>query len=144
VLVKAIQSAWFDHQWGDMSSIVQLGWDWFALQLDDNSESMLFVVRDPSRQVLVGGSASRADGVSSQIAANELTVTPIGQWTSPHTGCTYPSGWNIQVREKSFTVTPVLPDQELSTATPVYWEGPCTVAGTVAGRAYVELTGYCR
>jgi predicted secreted hydrolase len=136
-------TAWFDHQWGDMTSIVRLGWDWFALQLDDQSEIMLFVVRDPSRPALIGGSLSRSDGTSSPIPADDVAVTTIGQWTSPHSGCTYPSGWNLQIGGRSFTVTPALPDQELSTATPAYWEGACEVTGAVTGRAYVELTGYC-
>jgi predicted secreted hydrolase len=25
-----------------------------------------------------------------------------------------------------------------------YWEGTCEVSGSAAGRAYVELVGYCR
>lgn len=143
VTLPVTGTAWFDHQWGDMSSIVQLGWDWFALELDDNSEIMMFVVRESGRQALVGGSVSGADGITTQISANDFAVTPLGQWTRPHTGCTYPSGWTIALGDKRFTVTPAIPDQELSTATPVYWEGACTVAGAATGRAYVELTGYC-
>ncbi len=50
-------SAWFDHQWGDIGPALNLGWDWFALQLDDNREIMLFVVHGSGdEQLLVGGS----------------------------------------------------------------------------------------
>jgi predicted secreted hydrolase len=38
-------------------------------------------------------------------------------------------------------------DQELITTYSTfnyYWEGVCTVEGTVGGRAYVEMTGYTR
>ena len=47
-------------------------------------------------------------------------------------------------------ITPLLPDQELSTTRSTgvtYWEGACRVEGEkegrpIAGRAYVEMTGY--
>jgi predicted secreted hydrolase len=136
-------TAWFDHQWGDMSSILSLGWDWFSLQLDDNREIMLFIVRNSGQNALIGGSFTNADGITSQITASDFSITPIGQWTSTRTGCTYPSGWNAVVNGLSFTIIPVIPDQELSTATPIYWEGVCEVTGAARGRAYVELTGYC-
>jgi predicted secreted hydrolase len=31
--------AWFDHQWGDFRVDRFVGWDWFALQLDDGPRS---------------------------------------------------------------------------------------------------------
>jgi predicted secreted hydrolase len=37
--------AWMDHQWGNF--LVVGGWDWYSLQLDDDTELMLFFTRAP-------------------------------------------------------------------------------------------------
>src|SRR5262249_52214064 len=39
-------TAWFDHEWGP-GGLPEgaVGWDWFALQLDDRSELMLYRMR---------------------------------------------------------------------------------------------------
>jgi predicted secreted hydrolase len=79
-------------------------------------------------------------------------VRATGEWTSPATGTTYPSGWTIAIpaHELAMSVTPALPDQELdtrSTTGVIYWEGEAQVTATYRGRdvtgfGYVELTGY--
>src|SRR5258708_900311 len=38
--------AWADHQWGDFVISGVGGWDWFSIQLDNNTELMLNVLRD--------------------------------------------------------------------------------------------------
>jgi predicted secreted hydrolase len=70
-------------------------------------------------------------------------------WASPVDGAVYPSGWRIAVPERGWdlSVEPRIPNQELD-LTFRYWEGAVSVRGageggaTVAGRGYVELTGY--
>jgi predicted secreted hydrolase len=37
--------AWFDHQWGNFE-VNEFGWDWFALQLEDGTDSITPMVRD--------------------------------------------------------------------------------------------------
>ena len=53
----------------------------------------------------------------------------------------------MKVKDETFTVMPYIPDQEVSTSTPIYWEGASSVVrasdGKPLGRAYVELSGYC-
>ncbi len=137
-------TAWFDHQWGDLQPIAEAGWDWFALTLDDGREIMLFSVRDGSEASLVGGTWADPGCGSLDIAADAVDITPLGSWTSPWTGCTYPMGWTVQVLDEVFIVTPVMEDQELvAEGEESYWEGAATVVGPMTGRAYVELTGYC-
>jgi predicted secreted hydrolase len=141
--VPVTGTAWFDHQWGDMFKAAHLGWDWFAIQLDDSREIMLFVVRDPKGPVLVGGSISDADCKKTDIAPGGYQITPMGTWTSPHTRCSYPMGWRVKVADVTVDLKPVLEDQEVTESHPTYWEGAATVTGSATGRAYVELTGYC-
>jgi predicted secreted hydrolase len=136
-------TAWFDHQWGDLQPAIGKGWDWFALQLDDRREIMLFIVRVNGQQVLVGGSYVDQNCTKSEIGPTEFVVTSLGTW-SPRAGCTYPLGWTITVRGMTLTVTPVLQNQEVRSAFVTYWEGAATVSGDATGRAYIELTGYCR
>ena len=78
-------TAWFDHQYGDLSSAIKNGWDWFAFQLDDGREIMLFVVRVNEVQQLVGGSYTDASCVTTEIASDAFEVTPLATWKSPHT-----------------------------------------------------------
>ena len=146
-------SSWFDHQWGDFIAIGGGGWDWFALNLSDGSDLMLSFVRAKDGSFpLVYGTWVGANGVVRHIEADQITLTSLGTWTSPHTGATWPSGWRVQIAQIGLdvTVTPELADQELNTLEStgvIYWEGANSVAGSLAGvpisgRSYVELTGY--
>jgi predicted secreted hydrolase len=93
-------SGWFEHQWGDLTTVARLGWDWFAIQLDDNQEIMLFNVNATETDdgdILVGSSHADAQCQVSEIQADDVEITPLGEWTSPHTECTYPQGWNVRV-----------------------------------------------
>jgi predicted secreted hydrolase len=147
-------TAWMDHQWGDFV-VGGGGWDWHAYQLDDGSELMISAVRSASDQPIPQISyATYVDpsGVATSLPIGDVLATATGSWTSPTTGITYPSGWQVRVErlDLSLDVQPAIPDQELdarqSTGN-VYWEGAGSIAGTkggasVGGRGYVELTGY--
>jgi predicted secreted hydrolase len=148
-------TAWFDKQWGDFLSVKGGGWDWYALHLDDGSEVMLFDVRDPAgRPAIAYGTVVGAGGDARDLPPGSYSVEAVGQWTSPRSGATYPSGWRIRVpgEHLDLRVTPVLADQELDTRATtgvVYWEGAVRVEGQrasmpITGRGYVELTGYAR
>ena len=135
-----------DHQWGNfvVASASVGGWDWYSLQLDDNSELMLYVLRGAT-DAPVFASLIDPDGHVSSVNA---TADPIAHWTSPHTGAVYPSGWRVTFPGHDLTLTPQLQDQELyfpeapPGSVPVYWEGAVTITGTHTGQGYVELTGY--
>jgi predicted secreted hydrolase len=138
--------AWMDHQWGNFV-VAGGGWDWYSLQLDDNRELMLYVLRSSSGSVsAVYGSEVLPDGSVRDLQANEVRSEPLGSWTSPHTGAVYPSGWRITIRgQETLELQPLLADQELyfpGASQPVYWEGAVSISGDHGGRGYVELTGY--
>ncbi len=148
-------TAWFDHEWGPGAlpdGVV--GWDWFALQLSDGSDLMLYRLR------LAGGAASPfsagtfvpAEGSPRPIDWSDVALAQRSTWTSLRSRAVYPAVWSLSVRSLGLeaTLTPLVADQELSTekSTGVtYWEGACRVEGTkngrpIGGRAYVEMTGY--
>ncbi len=134
-------TAWFDHQWGDLLSISDAGWDWFALQLDDGREIMLFMVKGAGD--LVGGSVTDAGCHTTELSADDVEITPSEEWTSAATGCVYPQRWTVRVGDEQFEVASVLPEQELANDYQTYWEGAATVDGDATGRAYIELAGQC-
>ena len=146
---------WMDHQWGDFTSFSEGGWDWFALQLDDDTELMAYYVRDSDDlRYLASGTFVAADGAYEELSADAFTITPTGSWTSPESGGTYPMGWTLDdpARQLRVSIDPVLVEQELDTRNTTmvtYWEGAVTVEGSlagepIAGEGYVEMTGYAR
>jgi len=147
--------AWFDHEFGSSQlGPEQTGWDWFSVALDDGTDLMLYVLRraDGTADVTSAGTLRRPDGTVAHLDRDAFAVAPVGAWTSPRTGATYPSGWRLAVPSERLVVdvSPVLADQELSTPTTTgvtYWEGLCAFEGErsgapVAGEGYVELVGY--
>ena len=127
--------AWMDHQWGDFATYQEGGWDWFSVQLEDETDVMLYLIRDAEGQALrVDGSIVSPDGELSVLREGDFVISADGEWTSPETGTTYPSGWTITVpdQELAMSIMPSLPDQELDTRATtgvIYWEGEAVVAG---------------
>ena len=151
--VPVTGQAWMDHQWGNFVSVTGSGWDWYSIQLDNNTEYMLYVIRDEQkRPIATFGTRVAPDGTATAIPATAIQTRALGTWTSPHTGGVYPSGWRVVLPSDgvALTVTPQVLDQELVTSASTgvaYWEGAVAIAGTaggrpVAGEGYVELTGY--
>jgi predicted secreted hydrolase len=146
--------AWFDHQWGDFIAVGAGGWDWFSVQLDDGRDLTISLVHGPGGvEVLDYGTLVAADGSARHLVRDDFRISVLGRWLSPHSGADYPAGWRIELPGEDLTVelTPTRADQELDTTATTgvtYWEGEVTVTGTgragapVAGRGYVELTGY--
>ena len=142
--------AWLDREWSTSAlSPGLVGWDWFALQLDDGTELMVYRLRqgDGGTAPLSAGTYVRGDGSVVRLGADDFELEETASWTSPEGG-RYPSGWAVRVPrlDLALTVAPRLPDQELVLAFR-YWEGAVAVAGSrggreVSGRGYVELTGY--
>jgi predicted secreted hydrolase len=144
-------TSWLDREWGTTALSPGLaGWDWFALQMEDGSELMLYRMRreDGSADPFSGGSYVPASGPSLPLRAEDAAVTVTAHWTSGRTGARYPSAWRISVPaiRLDAEVRPVLADQEMPLSVR-YWEGAVTVTGRkagqpVSGAGYVELTGY--
>jgi predicted secreted hydrolase len=143
--------AWMDREWSTsaLGDGVE-GWDWFALQLDDGRELMVYLLRrrDGTVDPFSAGTLVAADGTAQRLEAGDVRVETLGHWTSPHSGVRYPARWRVSVpgEELQLEIEPRVADQELRVGTR-YWEGAVRVAGTSAGRqtagqGYVELVGY--
>jgi len=151
VVYKVQGASWLDHEWSTSSlEESQAGWDWFSVQLSDNSELMLFQLRhrqDSARNYL-SGTYRDARGNLFKLGPGAFTIESTGKWTSQETGSVYPAGWNITIPGSGIQleINPVIQNQELN-ASFRYWEGAVDISGRrrgreLTGRGYVELTGY--
>ncbi len=148
-------TSWMDHEFGsnDLGND-QVGWDWFSIQLEDNTELMLYRMRraDGSSDLASSGTIVSKDGRARHLTVTDFQIESTATWTSAESKATYPSRWRLTVPSLDLVldVTPLLADQELRTSRSTkvtYWEGAVGVIGTkqsrpVNGHGYVELTGY--
>ena len=143
--------SWWDREWGSGTLAPdQVGWDWFALQLDGGRELMVYRLRrkDGSTDPYSAGKWIGAGGRALPLGASDFAIEVRDHWKSARTDTVYPSRWRIRVPalDAALDLVPRLPDQELPLSIR-YWEGAVSVTGTVsgepaAGLGYVELTGY--
>ena len=144
--------SWFDHEWATSQLAPdQIGWNWLCVQFDDGTELMLYQMRlrnggiDP----VSNGTLVAANGATTFLPSRAFAMTPVRRWKSKATGGDYPIEWRVEIPEQelSFTVKPVLDDQELALNQLTYWEGAIDISGKragrpIGGRGYLELTGY--
>lgn len=145
--------SWMDHEWSTSAlSADQVGWDWFSIQLDDNSEIMAFQIRkdDGSIDPFSSGTIIDSAGNTRSLTRDDFIIEPTSKWKSPHTGADYPASWRLSIPSEQLVleVKPLIADQELNVSYD-YWEGAVEVAGEkkgvpVQGKGFVELTGYTR
>lgn len=149
-------STWMDHEFFTNSlSTDQTGWDWISLQLNDNTEIMLYRFRrkDGTIDPFSSGTYIDAQGRSTNLTINDFSMIPKDKtWTSPATHAAYPIEWLISIPELAIKLSlkTALPSQELiskNSVGPSYWEGSITGSGTrnsspVRGVGYLEMTGY--
>lgn len=138
--------AWLDREFGTSALGPDTeGWDWFALQMDDQRELMFYQLRrkDGGTEPQSKGSLVLADGTSRLLERHDVSLEVLDRWTSPRTGATYPAAWRLRVPAEGIDLRlmPHAPDQELNVSY-AYWEGAVRVEGTASGHGYVEMTGY--
>jgi len=144
-------SSWLDREWSTSAlEEGQVGWDWFALQLSDGRDLMVYRLRraDGGSDELSNGTLVAADGASLLLQQDNFAIEALDTWSSPATGIRYPSRWRLTVPDANIDleIRPLLPDQELNLSFR-YWEGAVSINGIsagspVTGQGYVELTGY--
>jgi predicted secreted hydrolase len=153
--------AWMDHEFFTQQlAPEQAGWDWLSIQLNDNTELMLFHIRrkDGTIDPYSAGTFVDAQGHAHHLKANDFQLEPTGEsktdntWTSPATHATYPIRWKIRVPAFGVALEAgtALPSQEFvsnSKLAPSYWEGAIFLTGAknespLRGSGYLEMTGY--
>jgi predicted secreted hydrolase len=133
--------SWMDHEFFTQQlDAGQTGWDWFSLQLEDNTELMLFRLRrqDGAADPYSAGTYIDARGHTIHLAHDAFSVTPGKLWNQ------YPVEWRVRVPSLGVDVQIAtrLPQQEVASKQNRYWEGAVDISGTRRGSGYLEMTGY--
>ena len=149
--------SWMDHEFSTAPlepGIV--GWDWFSLQLSDQTEVMMFLLRkaDGIHHPASSGTMVNARGGVQHLRHDQFSIQVDKYWLSPATRARYPSRWTIRIPAKDLVldVRSTVADQEMQTQATTgvtYWEGSVTATGTkqdhpINAKGYVEMTGYDR
>ena len=147
--------AWMDHEFfTEQLDPTQAGWDWFAIQLDNQEELMLYRLRKKSGQGDPFTSGTYVDqlGNAHFLDNSQLFFSSGHNWKSPQSGTSYPISWQIRIPTLDLELSEqtALKDQELFSKTSVtagYWEGAVTYKGQIHSRpvqgiGYLEMTGY--
>ncbi|WP_412067105.1 lipocalin-like domain-containing protein [Rubrivirga sp. IMCC43871] len=135
---------WLDREWSTSAlGDNQVGWDWFALHLDDGRDLMLYQLRqtDGSKDPLSEGSLVAVDGSKTRLDAGDFSLEPLETWST--NGADYPTRWRVRVPSAGLDieVMAAFEAQELD-ATIRYWEGAVDVSGSASGVGFLEMTGY--
>ena len=147
--------SWMDHEFGtSFLEPEQRGWDWFAIQLSDGRELMLYQLRraDGSRDPRSSGTLVDRSGKTTHLANADFTLTQGSTQFKSKNGAVYPIEWTVAIPSQRLDLKVTTPqdDQELSLERSTgiaYWEGMIDVAGRangdpVTGAGYLEMTGY--
>jgi predicted secreted hydrolase len=146
--------SWMDHEFSTAPLEPGIsGWYWFSLQLDNDTELMLFLLNLEGGGYHPASSATlvAADGRTTAVPYESIRADVLRNWTSPETGTKYPLGWRLQLSKTGLDLkiqTPVDNQEMITTHSTgvTYWEGSVAVEGRygakqVKGRGYMELTG---
>ncbi len=140
---------WLDREWS--TSVLGdhlLGWDWFALQLNDGRNLMVFNLRrvDGERDTYNHGIQVPAapTSVPRHLQADDYRLKPLAFWRDSQ-GSRWPVRWQLELVDTGeILLVEALVEDQLMEMGIVYWEGivGVTSKGEDVGRGYMELTGY--
>ncbi len=147
--------SWMDHEFSTAPLEPGIiGWDWFSLQLSDETEIMLFLLRNREGRFSQASSGTFIDvsGKPRHLTKDDFRVDVVNSWKSPRSQAVYPLHWRLTVFPLAIQLTAKanISDQEMQTQATTgvtYWEGSISISGSagkrpVKGAGYVELTGY--
>ena len=136
---------WLDHQWGNFAmNSASWHWNWFACQLRDGSDLMLYQFIDPSGQPtgVQNGTYVRRPGMVAHL--QRFTVQPLGpEVRPPGATATYPLRWTLKVPAAHLDITLAARARHQFIANqylPGFWEGAAAITTGAPGECIVEST----
>jgi len=147
--------SWMDHEFSTAPLEADIeGWDWFSLQLDNNTELMLYFLRhtDGRYSSASSGTFVDASGNGTSLPKAEIEIKGLKTWQSPDSKGQYPCVWQVNIAKLALQlkIEAQTANQEMRTEATtgvVYWEGSVKARGAldgqlISGEGYAELTGY--
>src|SRR5260370_5342238 len=94
-----------DHQWGKLLTVGGGVWVWLSIQLNHDTEMMLYLIRDATGKTI----STYVEYIGPQadvhlLPPGALRVDVLGYWKSPATGVNYPSGWHLEVNNQQLRI----------------------------------------
>ena len=136
---------WFDHQWGNFAAnTASWHWNWFACQLTDGRDLMLYQFISPAGQPtgVQDGTYVPRHGPSTH--PKNFTVTPMPPAIRPAGAtATYPLGWrlNVPAAHLNLTLSARARHQFIRNQyIPGFWEGASAITSGASGACIVEST----
>jgi predicted secreted hydrolase len=136
---------WFDHQWGNfVANQASWHWNWFACQLRDGSDMMLYEFIDPGGRPtgVQSGTFVPRPGVVAQLS--RFTVQPLAPAIRPPGATvTYPLRWRLEVPAAHLDLTLAARARQQFIANqyfPGFWEGAAAITSGAPGGCIVEST----
>ncbi len=145
--IKVKGKSWMDHQWADTPYERKIKWNWFSIQLDNDTQIMCYEFALKNKKIYLANLINK----NSQCKyTQEVTINPLDKvWTSEKTGAEYPLSWNIQIPswKVNLNIKPMVENHEMIFSIINYWEGPIDISGTINnmdinGKGFMELVGY--
>lgn len=145
-IIEVSGKAWMEHQWTNSTGYYNDRWNWFSIQLDDNTEIACCEYisgdkRDYWADILYPN--------NKQESLKILRLKPDKIWKSRETKEEYPLQWELELPEKKIKlkISALMDDQEVKAGFAKYWEGPTKVVGTfgrkkVKGLGFMELVNH--
>ena len=135
---------WIDREWSSQFLLdSQQGWDWFALRLSDDTNLVVFQLRDSKTGSSSYSSARlmQQDGSGIAIPQKDIQLEATNQ--TEIQGRKYPTQWQVSIPKQQIelTVSALNPNAKMPLSV-LYWEGPVRIEGSHSGTGYMELTGY--
>jgi predicted secreted hydrolase len=137
--------SWMDREWSTSAlGKDQVGWDWFSLQFNDDTELMIYQMRndDGSIDEYSSGAFIDAEGNKTQLIISDFELKALEYWSNA-IGNKFPIKWSLDLPKynMSLIISTKLKNQMHDFSIP-YWEGAVKVTGTKEGLGYLEMTGY--
>lgn len=126
---------YYEHTFGKFGGIMNEGWDWFNLVLDDGSEIIISMTRLNNYLWVFDENCIKTE--------YEFEITADRTWVSPHSSCQYAVEWTVTFDNKSYTVKPIYDSGEIFEKSGIRYIVPIIVSGSGTGRGFVETFGTC-
>ena len=132
---------WLDHQWGNfVAEPASLRWNWFACQLHDGRDLMLYEFLDAADRPsgIAAGTLVGSGGRVTHLHA--LTVTPLGPSLHPAGArASYPQRWRLRAGGLTLSLRSLTDHGFITnTVVPSFWEAPAAITHGAAGGCIVE------
>lgn len=141
--IRVFGSAWMSKEWGSgLLAEKQKGWDWFVLNLDDETTLSVNRYRHFKQMPHIFGTLSTNDGKVVQLQESDIQLEPLKLTTLPNNK-TLPLQWRIVIPKYQIDLTTSAVNNQLWLPFIIpYWEGPIETKGSHNVTGFMQLTGY--